>query len=160
MVAGNIRLASSHDIEKLIQVRFDYFAAEEWEVSVEQYQTIKTSLRQYYTKYINIDFFAAFVEENTEIASVAFLAITHKPANLGFPTGKIGTILNVLTYPEYRKKGYAISTMNALISEAKKQNCSYVELSASESGKSIYKKLGFVEIVGSERFTEMKLSLL
>ena len=155
----NVRMAALNDIDSLIKVRFDYFAAEVWQLTSEQHEVIENSLRQYYPKHLNIDFFAAFVEAGSEIASAAFLAISEKPANLSFPTGKVGTVLNVFTYPEYRKKGYASSTMNALICEAKKQNLSYIELSASQSGKPLYEKLGFKEIT-SGHFTDMKLSLL
>ena len=156
----SIRMASMNDFETFIKVRFDYFTAENWKVSVEQREIIESNLRQYYSAYLNTDFFAAFAEENNEIASVAFLAISRKPANLSFPTGKIGTILNVLTYPQYRKKGYATGAMNALICEAKRRNLSYLELSSTESGKSLYKKLGFIDSLPSENFTDMKLSLL
>ncbi len=157
---GNIRMASLDDIDKLIKVRFDYFATEKWEVSSEQKKVIEANLRQYYSTYLNTDFYVAIVEVENEIASVAFLAISAKPANLSFPTGRIGTVLNVLTYPKYRKKGYAASAMKMLINEAKKQKLSYVELSASELGKPLYQKLGFEELNPSTHFTEMKLSLL
>jgi len=156
----NIRMASLDDIDNLVRVRFDYFAVEKWEVSSEQHEIIENSLRQYYLKYLNTDFYVAFVEVDSEIASVAFLAISNKPANLFYPTGRIGTIFNVLTYPEYRKKGYAKCTMNLLLDEARKQNLSYIELSASEDGKSLYQKLGFKESISSGHFINMKLSLL
>ena len=154
------RMASFNDIESLVKVRFDYFSAEKWEVSPEQHVIIETSIRQYYLKYLNSDFFAALTEVDDIIASVAFLAISHIPANFSFPTGKTGTIMNVLTYPEYRNKGYATSTMKLVIDEAKKQCLSYIELSSSESGKSLYKKLGFTESEPVINFTKMKLSLL
>lgn len=153
-------MASLDDIDNLVKVRFDYFAAEKWEVSPERHEIIENSLRQYYLKYLNTDFYVAFVEVDSEIASVAFLAISNKPANLSYPTGRIGTIFNVLTYPKYRKRGYATCTMNLLLAEAKKQNLSYIELSASEVGKSLYQKLGFKESISSAHFTNMKLSLL
>jgi len=155
----NIRMAAVDDIEKLIKARFDYFEAEKWEVTSERYSVIESNLRQYFTKHLNIDFFAAIAEENNKIVSLAFLSISECPANPFFPTGKAGTIRNVLTYPEYRKRGLAAKTVCMLIEEAKRQNLSFLELSASESGKSLYKKLGFQEKEPSH-FTEMKLSLL
>ena len=153
-------MASLNDIDTLVKVRFDYFAAENLEVSTEQHRIIENNLRQYYSKYLNTDFYAAFVEIDNEIVSVAFLAVSNKPANLSFPTGKTGTIFNVLTYPEYRNRGYATSIMKLLLDEAKKQDLSYVDLSSSESGKSLYQKLGFKESKPSAHFTNMKLSLL
>ena len=153
-----IRLASVDDIENLIKVRFDYFDIEKWEVSDIQHIEIENSLREYFTKYLNTDFFAAFVEVEDKIASVAFLSISYKPANLSFPTGKTGTIFNVLTYPKYRKNGYATTIMNFLLDIAKTKNLSYVDLTATKLGKPIYEKLGFTE--EESKYTKMKLSLL
>jgi len=156
----NIRIAELDDIDNLVKARFDYFAAEKWDVSFEQHEVIEKNLREYYSKHLNNDFFVALVEVDNEIASIAFLAVSAKPANLSFPTGKTGTVLNVLTYPNYRKKGYATMSMNLLIEIAKAQSLSYVELSASESGKSLYQRLGFKEKEASEHFIGMKLSLM
>ena len=154
-----VRMADHSDIERLIKSRFDYFDAENWEVTIDKRAVIESNLKEYFIKHLNEDFFAAIVEVNDKIASIAFLAISEKPANLSFPTGKTGTVFNVLTYPEHRKKGCATHTMKALIEEAKKQSLSYVELSASEAGKPLYEKLGFQEKKVSH-FIEMKLSLL
>ncbi len=156
----NIRMANNCDVDKLIKARLDYFTTEKWELPVDKRDMLIAQLRQYYSKHLNLDFFAAFMEDDNEcIVSTAFLVISEKPANLSWPTGKTGLFLNVLTYPEYRKRGYATSIMNVLIEEAKKQGVSYLELSASESGKPLYKKLGFLEHKSSD-FTAMRMSLL
>ena len=67
-------------------------------------------------------------------------------------------VLNVFTYPEYRKKGVATELLKRLIDEAGKQNLSYIELSASEAGRPLYEKLGFKEL--QSKYTEMKLQLV
>lgn len=156
----NVRMATIKDLDMLVKARFDYFSAEKWEVTADKKVMISSQLEQYYPKHLNNDFFAALAEDNGNIASTAFLVVCEKPANLGFPTGKTGLILNVLTYPEYRRMGFATRTMNLLIEEAKRQNLSYIELSASESGKPLYEKLGFKEQESSSHFTDMKLSLI
>ena len=156
----NARMANEKDVDNLIKIRFDYFTTEKWEVTNDMRNRICSELQQYYLKHLNVDFFAAFIEDDIgKIISTAFLVVFEKPANLSWPTGKTGMILNVLTYPEYRKMGYASKTMNLLIEEAKKQDVSYIELSASDLGKPLYKKLGFQENKPSH-FTEMKISLL
>lgn len=154
-----IRLATADDIDKLIRLRFDFFAEENVNISTGMYAMFESNLRQYYARRLNNGFFAALAEVDQKIAAAAFMAVTEKPPNLCFPTGKTGTILNVLTYPKYRKKGYATRVMDLLIEVAKKNNLSYLELSATEQGKELYKKLGFKER-GARRFTDMKLSLL
>jgi len=40
-LAVNIRIAESDDIDNLVKARFDYFAAEKWEVSLEQHEVIE-----------------------------------------------------------------------------------------------------------------------
>ena len=154
-----VKMATTDDIEDLIKVRFAYFEAEKWDVTNEQRVEITSNLRRYFSKQLNNNFFAALVKKDDEIVSVAFLAISEVPANLSFPTGKTGVILNVLTYPNHRKKGYATCTMCALIEEAKRQNLSYITLSASEAGKPLYRKLGFCTTEPSSQFTDMKLLL-
>lgn len=157
----NVRMATTDDVITLIKVRFDYFTTEKWELTDDQRISISSQLQQYYSKHLNLDFFAALVEDDSgNVISTAFLAISEVPANLSFPTGKTGMILNVLTYPEYRRMGYATNVMNLLIDEAKRQNLSYIELSASELGKPLYEKLGFKEPQPSAHFTKMKMSLL
>ncbi len=156
----NARMANRNDVDTLIKVRFDYFAAEKLEIDDDKRNLIGSQLKEYYSKHLNLDFFAAFIEDDSgNIVSTAFLVIFEKPANLSWTTGKTGMILNVHTYPKYRKMGYATKTMNLLIQEAKNQDLSYIELSASELGKPLYKKLGFQEFEPSH-FTEMKMYLL
>ncbi len=153
------RMATHNDVDTLIKVRFDYFATEKLEITDDKRELISYQLKEYYSKHLNLDFFAAFIEDDSgNIVSTAFLVIFEKPANLSWPTGKTGMILNVHTYTKYRKMGYATKTMNLLIQEAKNQDLSYIELSASELGKSLYKKLGFQEFESSH-FTEMKMYL-
>lgn len=153
-------MATYEDIDRLIKLRFDYFAAERWEYTDNIGDSIRSELRRYYTEHLNRDFFAALAADDAaNIASTAFLAIFEKPANLSFPTGKTSMIFNVLTYPEYRRMGYATGTMSLLIERAKRENLSYIELSSTELGKPLYKKLGFEER-GPSPFTEMKMSLL
>ncbi len=155
-----IRMAAKDDIEHLIQFRFDYFATENWQITGEARMQMESRLRQYYSQHLNRDFFAALAEaDGGEIVSTAFLVIVEKPANLSFPTGKTGLLLNVLTKAKHRGKGYATGTITALIERAKRLEVSYIELSASEMGKPLYEKLGFQEKTSSH-FKPMQLSLL
>ena len=154
-----VRMATVSDMENLVKARFDYFDYEKWVFTSDSRDAIETSFRQYLTAHLNKDLFIAMIELENQIASVAFLSIAEKLANPSCPTGKIGTLLNLLTYPKHRNKGYATCTLRALIDIAREQNLSYIELSASEIGLSLYKKLGFQELDPSH-FIDMKLSLL
>lgn len=152
----NIRFALLKDLETLMKVRFDFLSNFKEVLAPDEKQAISSQLRAYFRKHINRDFFAVLAEKEGEVVSAAFLIIYEKPANPWFKTGKTAALLNVLTYPEYRKKGYAAKAIKLLIEKAKQMNVSYIDLSASEVGKPLYEDLGFTEI----HSTEMRLRLI
>jgi len=63
------------------------------------------------------------------------------------------TILNVYTYPEFRRQGIARQLMRVMIDWCHNQGLAMVYLHASEDGRALYESLGF------ERTTEMRLKL-
>ncbi len=154
-----VRFATPGDIDAYVRVRFDYFASEGWTVADPMREDMRTRLASYYQAHLNRDFFVAFVETDGDVVSAAFLAVSEMPANVFTPTGKYGTILNVLTYPEHRKKGCASKALELLIDKAKEEDLSFLRLSASDMGKSLYERLGF----GHDEkpgFTHMRLILI
>ena len=74
-----------------------------------------------------------------------------------FITGKTGIVLNVYTKPEYRKKGYAKKLMNMMLEDAKAENVSIIELKATEDGYSLYRSVGFEDVVA--KYHNMRISL-
>lgn len=74
-----------------------------------------------------------------------------------FITGKTGIVLNVYTKPEYRKKGYAKKIMNMMLEDAKAENVSIIELKATEDGYSLYRSVGFEDVVA--KYHNMRISL-
>ncbi|MDF2985648.1 MAG: GCN5-like N-acetyltransferase [Eubacterium sp.] len=154
----NIRKATIEDIDILIKLRIEYLIADRGGLTAEEKAAIQTQLITYFSKNINNSFIAVFAEKDDCVVSTAFLAISEKPANPSFITGKTGTILNVLTYPKYRRQGLATKVLNALIDEARQLGLSSIDLSASSEGKPLYQKLGFTET--KTKYTPMKLQLV
>ena len=110
----DIRLASQDDIDALIRLRFEFFSEEpELVQSAESAVVLSGRLRRYFEDHLNVDFFAALVWDGGQIAAVSFLVIHSKPANINFPTGKTGEILNVYTLPAHRRRGFATSRTEA-----------------------------------------------
>jgi len=114
-------------------------------------QCLQAALPQYFRNHLNRDLMIYVVREAEEIVTCAFLLIVEKPMSPMFITGKTGTVLNVYTKPEYRKKGYAKQLMNALLEDAKEKGLSVVELKATEDGYHLYKSVGFEDVVSGYR---------
>lgn len=61
------------------------------------------------------------------------------------PSGKRAHIMNVYVRREFRRCGIAREMLNYILEEAKRRGVSYVSLDATESGRPLYRSLGFGE---------------
>lgn len=139
--------ASEKEISGLVELRIAYLKEDLGTISEADLQRMKEVLPQYFRKHLNRDLFVYVAKEAEEILACAFLLVVEKPMSPAFMTGKTGTVLNVYTKPEYRKKGYAKQLMNVLLEDAKKNELSVVELKATEDGYHLYKAVGFEDVV-------------
>lgn len=62
------------------------------------------------------------------------------------PTGKKAYIMNMYTAPEYRRQGIALHTLDLLVKNAKEQGVSQIALEATDMGRPLYEKYGFVKM--------------
>lgn len=139
----------------LIKARFDYFDNDP-SVTGAAGPMLAENLKGYLQRHIAADDFVAMgVMEGRELASVAFMSVTEMPPSVSVPNGKSGTVFNVLTYPEYRGRGYARAVMEALVVEARSRGLSVMDLHATKAGMPLYEKLGF----GHVPYKAMRLKL-
>ncbi len=139
----NIRKASIQDIAVLTKLRIDFLKTLKG-LPEKKEEIIKAQLYSYFEKHLNKgDFIALLAEEDGKIISTAFLVIHEFPANVSFITGITATLINVFTYPEFRRQGIAMHVIKKLIEEAKKLHVSTIDLSSTEVGRELYKKLHF-----------------
>lgn len=151
-----IRKATLDDMPDLINLRIECLRAMDG-LTDEQEAKIREKLEPYFREHLDRDLIIAIAEtaQNT-IASTAFIVMSEFPPKPSIITGRIGTLLNVYTYPEHRGTGIATKVVIFLIEEAKRWNVSMVDLNATPGGKPIYEKLGFKE----PHYTSMGLQLL
>lgn len=64
------------------------------------------------------------------------------------PSGRKAYIMNMYTHPAYRRKGIAIRVLDLLVKEAQVKGISQISLEATEAGRPLYEKYGFVEMEG------------
>lgn len=60
-------------------------------------------------------------------------------------TGKRAHLMNVYTNSQYRRQGIAYHMVNMLIEEAKEKGVTEISLDATQSGRALYQKCGFVD---------------
>ena len=147
--------ATIKDINMLTDLRLVYLQ-EDLGVITDK-QLIQESLPGYYEKHLNKDLMVYIARDDEDIVACAFLLIVEKPMSPSFITGKTGTVLNVYTKPEYRNKGYAKKLMTMMLEDATAQDVSIIELKATEDGYSLYKSVGFEDVVA--KYHNMKIVL-
>ena len=62
------------------------------------------------------------------------------------PSGKKAYIMNMYTRPEYRRKGIAGKTLELLIRDSKAKGITAISLEATDMGRALYEKYGFVKM--------------
>ena len=141
-----LRKAVAEDTDKLIGIRIDFLSdhADGMEDALEA--SIRSQLSGYYRNHLNRDFFAWIAEEKGRFVSSVFMTVTERPANTRVLNGRLATINNVFTYPEFRRNGLASSLFEKILAEAREQNVTDIELVASHQGRPLYEKFGFEPI--------------
>lgn len=147
--------ASINDLTSLVELRIEYLTEDYRDMLESQIVLISERLPDYYHKHLNKDLFAYICRKEEKIISCCFLYITEKPPNPAFINGKTGTVLNVYTKPEYRKKGIAGKLIKLLLSDSEKMNLDFVELKATDAGYNLYKSLGFEDVIS--KYHNMKI---
>ena len=150
-----IRTADKSDIETLIKFRFFYQNDTEGELSDEQKARLNAQLPDYFERHIGGDFTAYLAEDGHKTVATVFMVRLEKPASVHFLSGSTCYLMNVYTMPEYRRRGIASRILDRLISDAKSEGITCIDLSSTPMGKPVYLKKGF-----SERGnTEMRMEI-
>ena len=139
--------AKRDDISELCAMRLAYISEDSGELPADRLKTIADTLPAYLGKHLEKDLYAFVCREDGVIAGCCMLYVSEKPPGANFPTGRTGTVLNVYTMPDQRKKGIARRLMEMLISFSREQGLDYIELKATEAGYPLYKSLGFEDSV-------------
>lgn len=71
------------------------------------------------------------------------------------PSGKKAYIMNMYTKPLYRRNGIAKRTLALLVEDAKKRGITSISLEATEIGRPLYEKFGFVQMKNEMEYIEI-----
>lgn len=150
-----VRTADKSDIDTLIKFRFFYQTDIEGKLTEEQTERLNAQLPGYFERHIGRDLTVYLAEVDGEVAASIFMVRLEKPASVHFLSGKTCYLMNVYTVKEYRCRGIASMLLDRLIADAKAEGITCIDISATEMGKPLYLKKGFME----RGNTEMRMEL-
>jgi GNAT superfamily N-acetyltransferase len=146
-----IRPATSADAEIIAWHRARMFQ-EMGEISETASKTLRTTARARIEEWLErgeyVGWLASCDDKPNVIiagAGICLQRILPRPRNQSAVSEeRQGTIVNVFTEPEWRKRGIAALLLKEIIKWSDTKNLDRLVLHASEEGRSLYEKLGFV----------------
>lgn len=99
----------------------------------------------YYKKALNQDKHVAYlVFDEDKFVGAGGISFYRVMPTCDNPTGEKAYVMNMYTVPEYRRKGIGYHTLDLLVKEAKERGITSIALDASDMGRLLYEKYGFV----------------
>lgn len=139
--------ATIGDIDELVQTRIIVLrAANKLSDDVDMTKVEKESYAYYKKALENGEHIAYLVYDNGKFIGAGGISFYQVMPTYHNPTGKKAYIMNMYTAPEYRRQGIALHTLDLLVKEAKEQGVLQIALEATDIGRSLYKRYGFVKM--------------
>ncbi len=95
--------------------------------------------------FMNGDHTTVLVMDGNRVIGCATICYIYIMPTFSHPTGRRAHLMNVHTMKEWQRQGIAKKMVSMLIDEAWKRGVTEISLDATEEGRPLYKKLGFVD---------------
>ncbi len=139
--------ATIDDIEMLVETRIEVLRAVNKLDNFTDMTEVKEQSYDYYKKALSAETHIAYLVFDRSMfvgaGGVSFFRVMPAFHN---PTGNIAYIMNMYTNPIYRRKGIAYKTLDLLVSSAKEKGITAILLEATDMGRPLYEKYGFVKM--------------
>ena len=139
------KTATIEDLDVLIKTRIEVLrAANKLDESVDMSLVEKESSDYYKKALADGSHVAVLVYDGERFVGAGGVSFYTVMPTYHNTSGKKAYIMNMYTKPEYRRKGIAYHTLDILVDACKRRNITYITLEATEMGRVLYEKYGFV----------------
>lgn len=155
-MAGNFvyERATSKDMEELVKTRIIVLRAANKLSDDADMSVVEQNSRAYYKYALETGEHIAYLVYDKDkfigTGGVSFYQVLPTCHN---PSGKKAYVMNMYTAPEYRRQGVAFHTLDLLVRAAESRGVSQIALEATDMGRPLYQKYGFVEMVNEMEFS-------
>ena len=139
--------ATMKDVDELVRTRIIVLrAANKLSDDVDMSLVEKESYAYYRHALKTGEHIAYLVYDNGKFIGAGGVSFYQVMPTYHNPTGKNAYIMNMYTNPEYRRQGIAYHTLDLLIKDARKQGISQIALEATDMGRPLYERYGFIKM--------------
>lgn len=143
----NYRKATIEDIDLLTKTRIEVLRAANGLSDDTDMTEVEHQSYEYYRKALHDNTHTAYlVFDGDRFAGAGGISYYQVMPTFHNPGGNKAYIMNMYTRPEYRRQGIARRMLDILISDAKSRGIRFITLEATQMGKPLYEKAGFVPL--------------
>ncbi|MFB2866460.1 GNAT family N-acetyltransferase [Aeromonas sp. MdU4] len=140
-----IRQATVTDIPALVAMRMTLFCEVGELATPDADHSLLLATRDYFTRaHAEGSALSWVAEVDKQLVAVGTLALFARPPYPGNLAGKEAYLLNMYTLPSWRQKGIATALLDTIAAYAESCQLGKVWLHASEAGRPLYERIGFV----------------
>lgn len=141
------RQATLDDIELLVKTRIIVLRAANHLDDSADMAVVEQQSYDYYKKALpNGDHTAYLIFDNEKFVGCGGISFFRVMPTCHNPTGYKAYLMNIYTIPEYRRRGIAYKTLDLLVNAAKDKGITHITLEATDMGRPMYEKYGFVKM--------------
>lgn len=139
--------ATIADIDILTETRIEVLrAANQLSKEVDMGEVRRQSYDYYRTALGDGSHIAYLIFDGDTFAGAGGISFFRVMPTYHNPSGNKAYIMNMYTSPNYRRKGIAYQTLDRLVRDAKRRGVTAISLEATEMGRPLYEKYGFVKM--------------
>ena len=135
------------DIDLLTKTRIQVLRAANRLPHTADLSVVEQESRAYYRESLQNGSHVAFLifagEKLAGTGGISFYRVMPTCCN---PSGQKAYIMNMYTAPAFRRKGIAYRTLDLLVMKARERGVNFISLEATEMGRPLYKKYGFISM--------------
>ncbi len=141
------RKATLKDIDELVRTRIIVLRAANKLSDDVDMAVVEMQSQEYYKCALETGEHVAYlVYDNGKFIGAGGVSFYQVMPTYNNPSGKKAYIMNMYTSPKYRRQGIAFHTLDLLVKDAKQKGVSSIALEATDMGRPLYEKYGFIKM--------------
>ena len=139
--------ATVEDIEELVRTRIIVLRAANKLLDDVDMSIVEQESYAYYMRALESgEHIAYLIYDNEKFIGAGGVSFYQVMPTYHNPTGKKAYIMNMYTALEYRRQGIAFHTLDLLVKNVKELGVSQIALEATDMGRPLYEKYGFMKM--------------
>ena len=139
--------ATIDDLDRLVDTRIEVLRAANQLADDVDMDEIEVRSYHYYNRALRDGTHIAYlVFDGTKFVGSGGVSFFQVMPTYHNPSGRKAYIMNMYTVPGYRRRGIAYKTLGMLVNDAKDLGITAISLEATNMGRPLYEKYGFVKM--------------